>query len=695
MYYSIAVYPQTKDSEESRRWQTYMEQAYRQGFNEVFLSLHLPEFTLKEQLALLEELAGEAQKRNMCVTVDVGGPQLAQLLADRESGARICRARVGFVRLDYGFSMEQAEQIWREWQVKGFVINASIFNWEELVKLKTEFLKLDAAVELRACHNYYPRPESGLSYDFFLRQNRMLARLEIPVYACIPDQEHPRGPVGKGLPTVETHRFMELEQIVRQLTAGPGCEGLMAADEEFSQEKLERIVRAAECYAKTKPGREAWVETLSVFWQDGVSEAEKQIVCGQIHHIRYDSNEWLLRSQSSREMAEYAEPILPRPMAERRRGMVTIDNAGYGRYSGELQIVMADRPGDSRVNVAGQIAERDMWKLSCYRDGCEYRFESLGQLRHLQEGDTAEAVALWNRSRPDCPMDAREWAGVVLADENYDPKLCLCVERDGRMEGLVVGVVRRYPYLERGREEGRAFILALAVEPKMRGKGIGGHLLEALEAQFKQRGCTRITMGAYSPYYFMAGVPAGETAVLSWLERRGYVRGEAAYWMERSLAGYERPAYVVKREECLREDGFDFIPYEACWAGALLAFLEKEFSTGWRVHAMRAIQQRRLEGRCFLCCRDGRVAGYVQRGAGGEEGRFGPFGVAAAYRGRGLGAVLLHRMWESMQKAGLESVYFRSTEENGRRLYERHGMYVKQAYYHFEKTEDGWSRDHT
>ena len=61
--------------------------------------------------------------------------------------------------------MEQAEQIWREWQVKGFVINASIFNWEELVKLKTEFLKLDAAVELRACHNYYPLPSALHSPD--------------------------------------------------------------------------------------------------------------------------------------------------------------------------------------------------------------------------------------------------------------------------------------------------------------------------------------------------------------------------------------------------------------------------------------------------------------------------------------------------------------------------------------------------
>ncbi len=681
MYYSIAVYPHKGASKENSDWRAYMERAVRQGFNEVFLSLHLPEYTLKEQLALLEELSEEARRRKMCLTVDIGGPQLAELLADEEASTRIRRATVGLIRLDYGFSMEQARQIWQKWQVKGFVINASIFGREELIKYKRAFREIDPAVELRACHNYYPRPESGLSYDFFVRQTRMLAELGIPVYSCIPDREHPRGPLGEGLPTVEAHRFLELEEVVRQLAACPGNEGLMAADEAFSEEKLKRIVQAAE----GRQGKPARIETLHIFWEHGVSEEEKRIVCGQTHHIRYDSNEWLLRSQSSREMAEFAEQIPPRPSSPRRRGMITIDNAAYGRYSGELQIVTADRPEDERVNIAGRIAEKDLWKLTYYRDGWDFCFEALGCLRPLREEDTDEVAALWNRSLPYCPIDAREWAGVVLADENYEPELSLCVEKDGRILGIAVGAVRRYPYLERGREEGRAWILALAVDPAEREKGIGRRLLEALEELFRRRGCTRITVAAYSPYYFTPGVHAGETAALSWLERCGYARGEAAYRMERSLAGYELPAYVAERERLLMQEGFVFVPYEGRWAGALLSFLRKEFSTGWRVHVMRAMQQKRLEEHCILCCRGGRVVGYVQRGAGGDERRFGPFGVAADCRNHGLGAILLHRMWESMQKAGLESVCFRSTEENGRRLYERHGMQVKDVYYHFEK----------
>lgn len=680
MYYSIAIYPHRGEVGESARWKEYMDRAVRQGFTEVFLSLHLPEFTLPEQLTLLEELALAAAERGMSLTVDVGGRQLKELLEDGSYSERIRRTGIDFVRLDYGFSLEQVRRIWTDWQVRGIVVNASTFGREECVRLQKEFMEISPKLELRACHNYYPRPESGLSYEFFVSQNRMFKELGIPVYSCIPDREHPRGPVGEGLVTVEAHRNMSLLQIVRQLAASPGNEGLMAADEYFSEEKLALIRRTVEAQRQG-----ARVETLHICWESGVSEEEKQILCGQTHHIRYDSNDCLLRSQSSREMSEYAGRIAPRKTGPRQRGMVTIDNQRYGRYSGEVQIVLRDLPEDERVNRLGVIAGQDLWKLEYYREGVDYRFEAAGELRTLKGSDTGEIVKLWNRNLPYRPMDEEEWAAVVLADENLDPELCLAVEEEGRLRGFAVGMTRRYPYLERGREEERAWILALVVDKPFRGKGIGGCLLRRLEEAFDKRGAARVTVAAYSPNYFTAGVHAGETEAMAWLERRGYARGEAAYWMERDLKGYAMPAELAARRERLERDGFLFIPYESAWAGQLLEFLRENFSTGWRVHVMRAMQLKRLEGRCILCCRDGRVVGYVQRGAGGDENRFGPFGVAADCRNHGLGAVLLHLMWESMAAAGESGVYFRSTEENGRRLYERHGMHVKETYYHYEK----------
>ena len=46
----------------------------------------------------------------------------------------------------------------------------------------------------------------------------------------------------------------------------------------------------------------------------------------------------------------------PENCAARPRGSVTIDNIGYGRYSGEVQLTCKDFPADEKVNVIGSVA---------------------------------------------------------------------------------------------------------------------------------------------------------------------------------------------------------------------------------------------------------------------------------------------------------------------------------------------------
>lgn len=678
MYYSVAVYPQKDQADSRSEWKSYMKMAAEKGFNEVFMSLHLPEYTLEEQISLLEELSVEAKKLAMSIMVDIGGWQIKELLEKADYSERVRQAGVEFIRLDYGFSIEQIRQIWEKWKVKGFVINASIFNRAEFMALKEAFYGVDEKIELRACHNYYPRPESGISYECFVQQNEILYELGIPVYSCIPDHAQPRGPLGAGLPTVEAHRYMDVEQVVRQLSASRGNEGLLAADSCFSEEKLVLICETAK---KQRAQDSIW--TLPICFEEDISEEEKQIVCGQIHHMRYDSNERILRSQSSRQMAEYAVRIVPRSAYFRKRGMVTIDNQEYGRYSGEVQVVMSDLPADEKVNVAGRIVSGELWKLAYYRTGIDYRFEELGTLRKLRSADTKELVELWNRNLPYCQIDEGEWASVVLADENYDPDLCLVIEKAGQIIGYACGVVRKFPYLERGMEAGKGWILALVVDQNYRHYGVGEYLLSCLEERLEQRGCCKISVAAYSPYYFAAGIHETETDAMRLFEKHGYSRGEAAYWMEQDLSEYQMPESIRERKIRLEKEGFSFVPFESAYSGQLLEFLRENFSVGWRVHVMRAMQKKSLEEQCILCLRDGKVAGYVQRGIGGDEYRYGPFGVAPAYRNQGLGSVLAHTMWKSMKERGMKRVYFRSTEMNGRRFYERQGMKVKGIYYHY------------
>lgn len=376
---SIAIYPSDQWRKQTVQWSDYLEKAGEYGFREVFSSIHLPELALKDQVEMLEELARTANHLGMELTVDIGGGEIGQLLADSQMCARVRSAGIGLLRLDYGFCTEQAGALYNRLGIKGFVVNASIYDRGEAEAVKRNLTAIDSRMELRACHNFYPRPETGLDREFFNEQNRIFAELGLITYACIPGKSHPRPPLGQGLPTLEQHRGMNLEQVCVDLVCSPGIGGVMAADEFFNETELACVARAV--------NREAL--TLQIRLEAGVGQVERELILGTSHHIRYDSNRQVLRSRTSREMSRIGAKVAPGLTGERRRGMVTVDNERYGRYSSEVQILLADLEADSRVNCCGQISEEDMWKLDFYRQGFDYQFQ---EITEIGEGISSGAI---------------------------------------------------------------------------------------------------------------------------------------------------------------------------------------------------------------------------------------------------------------------------------------------------------------
>lgn len=360
---SVAIYPSADWRAKRDRWGAYLDLAARYGFTEVFSSIHLPEVALGEQLNMLEALAGEAHARGMELTADIGGGEIDEILKSSEDCLRLRRLGLEFVRLDYGYSVEQAGRMYREWNLKGFMVNASTSGAREAEELVSGLRSIDEAIELRACHNFYPRPETGLDQAFFEEQTRIFAELGLTVYACIPSACHPRPPLGLGLPTLERHRNAGVLRAAVELAGSEGIGGLLAADEFFPEEELAAI-RAAVAHEPL---------TLRIRPGEGLSEGERAMMDGAVHHIRYDSNDQILRSRSSREISRIGGRVAPGKCAPRTRGTVTVDNENYGRYSGELQIVLADLPADPRVNCVGHVLPEDMWKLDYFRKGYDYR----------------------------------------------------------------------------------------------------------------------------------------------------------------------------------------------------------------------------------------------------------------------------------------------------------------------------------
>ena len=59
--------------------------------------------------------------------------------------------------------------------------------------------------------------------------------------------------------------------------------------------------------------------------------------------------------------------MTPENCIKRIRGVITMDNETYGRYSGELQIIRADLKADSRVNVIGRVSENALTLMDCVK----------------------------------------------------------------------------------------------------------------------------------------------------------------------------------------------------------------------------------------------------------------------------------------------------------------------------------------
>ena len=207
-------------------------------------------------------------------------------------------------------------------------------------------------------HNFYPRPETGLDPEFLRESTAALQAEGLQVYGFIPGDALLRGPLYKGLPTLEAHRTAAPSAAFADLALNYGLDGIFAGDPEVStreQEYIRHFCTTGELCLPValRPG----YETLY----------DRTFTC------RPDSPKTLVRYQESRLYSCFGSTVQPDNCTERRRRCVTMDNIGYGRYSGEIQLMRTDLPADEKVNVIGEVpAEYDLL-LDCIKRGKTFR----------------------------------------------------------------------------------------------------------------------------------------------------------------------------------------------------------------------------------------------------------------------------------------------------------------------------------
>lgn len=298
-----------------------------------------------------------------------------------------------------------------------------------------------------------------------------------------------------------------------------------------------------------------------------------------------------------------------------------------------------------------------------------------------------KVVALWNETLCADTLTVRKFRRQALFDENFSASLCYVALEDGEPVGFCLSMRRKFPYMERGLEPDRGWIVAMFVAKKFRRRGIGRALVERVEKDMQDAGAKNITLAAYSPNYFFPGIDEENyPEAAAFFKKLGYVPGKKDYSMCKDLHGYRMSGEAAAKKEAAEKKGYRFVNFTYDLALELLEFNREQFGGGWKRNALIAMQNGTAEDLILLVLTpEGKICGFCMRMIDGNPSRFGPIGIDKSLRNEGLGGILLDFAQEEMAKRGVYHMYFVSTDEPGRRYYERHGVRVFRSFTSYKK----------
>jgi len=295
------------------------------------------------------------------------------------------------------------------------------------------------------------------------------------------------------------------------------------------------------------------------------------------------------------------------------------------------------------------------------------------EYRSFRQGDEESLVALWNSQLVRDPISLDLFCRQTLADPNFAEDGLPVAFSGGAMVGFALVVAPGTPRVF-AQPPGIGRLSAIAVDPAFRKQGVGNSLLERAMAFLKKRVCTRAVTVA--PEYFTAGVDldAYQAAVV-FLNRRGFTMSGEAVGMGRKLVDLSWPSEGRVAESRTKAEGIEVRTFRPRDTMSVTAFFREEFPD-WLWYFELKLGREDPPDDIIVAVRSGNVIGYCQRL---ESDHVGPFGMAKAWRGRGIGTVMLFRLLESMARRGFRFAWFGETGR-ARTYYERAGFEVLRRY---------------
>jgi mycothiol synthase len=214
-----------------------------------------------------------------------------------------------------------------------------------------------------------------------------------------------------------------------------------------------------------------------------------------------------------------------------------------------------------------------------------------------------------------------------------------------------------------------------AVRPSAWGRGLGGRLIDLVEARLAEEGAERLH----------SWTVAGDSAADALFQARGY-REVRRFWEMAIELGEDPPDAPAGVE-----------PFDEGDAEAFHAALEEAFAEHWEQRPEpfeewweRQRRRTNFDPSLWFVIRDGdELAGVVRNEARPPAGYVGAIGVRSAWRGRGYGRALLLYSFGEFHRRGLRHVTLGVDAANATgatQLYESVGMHAEQENVVWEKS---------
>ncbi len=282
-------------------------------------------------------------------------------------------------------------------------------------------------------------------------------------------------------------------------------------------------------------------------------------------------------------------------------------------------------------------------------------------------------VELWNRCLERDEITLTAFRRKAILDPNFDPRGCFVAQAGDAVVGFLLSLHRRYPYYDLGLEPDKGWITVFFVHPDHRQRGIGSALLAEAERFLAQCGAAQVTVADYTPNYFFPGVDldAYEPS-FRFLAARGYVTSQRVYGMGTSLIDFSVPPDKAEKFKRLRSSGISVEVYEPLLSLRVLEFLRRNYPGDlFHVAHDRLMEDPECD-EILVALKEDEVIGFSH--FLGE--RFGPFGIAPAYAGRGIGPMLYYATVEQMRRKGRRNLWLAWTTGRAKDFYYHVGLRV-------------------